>query len=225
MFILSGNHRGFSALLFGAVFFGFLGFFSEISPGYEKSTPPEPAARQGKELLAAVQETMKRWNKTQPGQAEDAAREFLVLHEELEADTQIPQTQRVKIQKNVRLKLAALSRQISKNLEKEPGVKNAAPEVESVKLPEGKSEIVAQFGGGNNFGGGNLGGGNTAANRAKSYGEDLVNVIQTTINPDSWEERGGRGTIVYWNHQHYLIISQTDEVHEKIGGMMHQFRR
>lgn len=229
MFILSGNRRFFSAFLSGTVFFVFLGLFSDISLGFEEKTAAVPPSRQGKELQAAVKETMKRWNKAQPAQAEEAAKEFLVLHGELQADTRIPPAERAKTLKNVRLKLAALSRQISKNLEKEAGQQKTAdtgtPEVETVRLPEGKSEIAAQLGGGRqqqwNAGGVN----NNATNRAKTYGEDLVNVIQTTIHPDSWEERGGPGTIKYWNLQHYLIITQTDEVHEQIGGLMHQLRR
>jgi hypothetical protein len=47
--------------------------------------------------------------------------------------------------------------------------------------------------------------------------EDLITTIITSIEPDSWEDRGGPGTIV--NHEYYLVITNTLEVHEKIGGV------
>ncbi len=199
----------------------------------ESAVVKTPVAREGKTLQTAVKDAQKRWNKVKPEQAEDAAHDFLLLHDELQADTKIADAEKKKLQKTVRVKLAALSRQIAKNVEKENAAQNvassqsAAERPETVKTPENKPQTVAA----QRLGGGGLSGGDneermTRTDRlARIGGEQLVEVILKTIKPDSWEENGGRGTIIYWGTQRYLIITQTDEVHEQIGGLMGQLRR
>ncbi len=57
------------------------------------------------------------------------------------------------------------------------------------------------------------------------YGQDLVDLIQRTIAPTTWDVNGGQGSIYYWSHGRALIIRQTDEVHEQIGGVLEQLGR
>jgi hypothetical protein len=45
-------------------------------------------------------------------------------------------------------------------------------------------------------------------------------LIEDTIAPESWEIRGGRGVIRYWSNGQALVIRQTGEVHEQIGGFL-----
>jgi hypothetical protein len=56
----------------------------------------------------------------------------------------------------------------------------------------------AGAGGGGGFGGGIGGGG--GVNSAAAQAESLIELIQTTIRPETWEVNGGRGTIMYWPH-------------------------
>ncbi|MCA9249105.1 MAG: hypothetical protein KDA42_18410, partial [Planctomycetales bacterium] len=56
-------------------------------------------------------------------------------------------------------------------------------------------------------------------------GEDLVELIQTVIAPDSWDVNGGPGSIFYWPNLRVLVIRQTDEVHDNIGGALGQLRQ
>jgi hypothetical protein len=50
--------------------------------------------------------------------------------------------------------------------------------------------------GGGGFGGAIGGGG--GVNGAAAQAESLIELIQTTIRPETWEVNGGRGTIMYW---------------------------
>ena len=68
-------------------------------------------------------------------------------------------------------------------------------------------------------------GGNGQEQRVQESGEHLVEVIQATIHPDSWESNGGQGTIYFWMPNGSLIIRQTDENHEEIRNLLNQLRR
>ena len=62
--------------------------------------------------------------------------------------------------------------------------------------------------------GGNAGAGNGATIEERL--KQLADRIKKTIEPDSWEDKGGRGTIRLF--QRRLVVRNTVEVHEKIGG-------
>ncbi len=55
--------------------------------------------------------------------------------------------------------------------------------------------------------------------------QELIQLIQTTVSPDSWTVNGGRGTMGFYAPQNLLVIRQTAEVHEEIGGALRQLRR
>ena len=55
--------------------------------------------------------------------------------------------------------------------------------------------------------------------------DTLIELITTTIEPDSWDEVGGPGTIAEFPTNLSLVISQTQEVHEKISDLLEQLRR
>ena len=47
----------------------------------------------------------------------------------------------------------------------------------------------------------------------------ILRSVQTTIAPESWDVNGGRGSIQYWPPGFALVVRQTDDVHEQIGGL------
>lgn len=57
------------------------------------------------------------------------------------------------------------------------------------------------------------------------YSDDLIRLIQTTIEPDFWDINGGPGTIYYYRPLHALVIRATSTVHEKIGGAVEALGR
>jgi hypothetical protein len=55
--------------------------------------------------------------------------------------------------------------------------------------------------------------------------ESLMDCITTTIDPDSWDDVGGPGSIAEFDNAGVLIISQTWDVHKKIGPLLNSLRR
>ncbi len=53
----------------------------------------------------------------------------------------------------------------------------------------------------------------------QAEGEALVELIRSTIAPNTWDTVGGPGTIVYYPQWQALVVRQTQEVHWLIGGM------
>ena len=55
--------------------------------------------------------------------------------------------------------------------------------------------------------------------------EPLIDLITTTIKPQTWDEVGGPGSISQFSNNLSLVISQTQEVHEDIADLLEQLRR
>jgi hypothetical protein len=72
---------------------------------------------------------------------------------------------------------------------------------------EGSGELVA-------FGGGTV----------RDYGAALVDLITSTISPDSWAINGGASTIYYYAPLQALVVSAPAEVHPQIGGLLGAMR-
>jgi hypothetical protein len=64
-----------------------------------------------------------------------------------------------------------------------------------------------------------------AAPAANDYGDELVELIQTTIAPTTWDVNGGVGTIRYFRNLRVLVVRQTDETHEALGGLLGGLRQ
>ena len=69
------------------------------------------------------------------------------------------------------------------------------------------------------FGPGGLGGGSNADF------DSLIELITSTVDPESWQEVGGPGTISPYSTNHVLVVRQTQEVHEEIRDLLEQLRR
>ncbi|MCA9150393.1 MAG: hypothetical protein KDA92_13875, partial [Planctomycetales bacterium] len=69
------------------------------------------------------------------------------------------------------------------------------------------------------FGPGGLGGG------AQADFDTLIDLITATIEPDSWDDVGGEGSIQGFPTNLSLVVSQTQEVHEQIADLLQQLRR
>ncbi|MEZ6065397.1 MAG: hypothetical protein R3B90_06730 [Planctomycetaceae bacterium] len=50
--------------------------------------------------------------------------------------------------------------------------------------------------------------------------QQLIDLIEMTIQPDSWVNAGGRGSIGYYSPQHLLVIRNTQQAHHEIGGLL-----
>lgn len=48
----------------------------------------------------------------------------------------------------------------------------------------------------------------------------LIDLIEATIQPESWAANGGLGTIRYWSPGYALVIRNTQAAHAEIGGLI-----
>jgi general secretion pathway protein D len=55
--------------------------------------------------------------------------------------------------------------------------------------------------------------------------DSLIELITTTIAPQSWDEVGGPGSVSSFDTNLSLVVSQTQEVHERITDLLEQLRR
>lgn len=55
--------------------------------------------------------------------------------------------------------------------------------------------------------------------------ESLVELITQTISPNTWDSKGGHGTIGQFEANLSLVVSQTQEVHEELVDLLEQLRR
>jgi uncharacterized membrane protein YgcG len=78
-------------------------------------------------------------------------------------------------------------------------------------------------GGGGGFGGGGLGGFGGFRN-VDDLSDELIELIQDVIAPESWDVRGGPGSARYYRPNPALIIRQTSEVHGDVSGTIEKLR-
>ena len=195
--------------------------------------------RSGTELRDAVRAAMRRWARPRSQQADLAAREFLVLYRELQADDRLARGQRRQLQTKVRGRLLKLADQINKRVavEKRLAKTRRPKSVDAVATTGGVLAQIGVFGrpggvampgfAGPGLGRGMMGGGpfGGAGQSADDHGPELVELIQQTVAPQTWDVNGGLGTVYYWRPGRALVIRQTGDVHDQIGGLLEQFGR
>ncbi len=224
-----------------------------VAPGEEMpavaATPPAgPTAasaaeqplvepRKGAELRTAVRAALKQWARPTDQQADYAARVFLVLYQELEQDDELAPTQRKELRQKVRGRLMFLAgrietrRAVERRLARQD--QNQPDSIDPAEHPVTLGQVGGGFGamggqggfggmGGAGMGMGPQPGGNPMVGDASG---DLIELIQRTIAPASWDVNGGPGAIYYFRPQHSMVISNTEEVHEQVGDVLDQLRR
>jgi len=92
------------------------------------------------------------------------------------------------------------------NLAQIPGAGGNAPQV-------GSSGGVPLFGGGSAVGG------------AQADFQSLIDLIQNTVAPQTWNTVGGQGAIQPFPTNLSIVVSQTQEVHDEIADLLQQLRR
>ncbi|MDO4558764.1 MAG: hypothetical protein Q4C47_07355, partial [Planctomycetia bacterium] len=55
--------------------------------------------------------------------------------------------------------------------------------------------------------------------------DSLIDLIETTVAPDSWSDNGGSGEITEFSMNLSLVINNTDEVHQKVEQLLDQLRK
>lgn len=205
------------------------------APPAAASAQPAVAGLTGVELREAVRKALRRWARPSDEDASAAACEFLVLYDELRRDDKLALTQRAEYRTKVRGRLMSLSVQIKKRAAIQRRLAKAKGP-NSVDAVAELGHVLAQLGGGfggqgaGGFGGGMMGGAGMMAGgfgggppgANDDDGEQLVELIQQTISPKSWDVNGGPGSIYYWRPGRAIVVRQTGEVHGRIGNVLQQ---
>jgi hypothetical protein len=208
------------------------------SAAAQDATPPAkaavPAPRSGRELADATHAALRKWAKASDKDADAAARSLLVIYCELQQDTQLARSTRENLRTTVRARLDQLSTQIGKRIAKDkaPSKADSAkadptkadPNVKSVAAA-GSPKPLAQVGVPAGGGGGLGGPANGQQNATADNGQLLVDLIQNTISPKSWDVNGGNCTIYYWQQQHAIVVRATGDVHGEISDALEQLNR
>jgi len=195
----------------------------DAAPAAAAVSAAEVPRRTGDELREATETALRRWGRVGAVEADQGARQLLVLYEELLADRELPAVRRESLRVPVRSRRAELGRLISRRGNKPLAVAPPASlNVNAQLLPQqqaagrgGAAPIRA------------AGGGQMArpAGQAGDGGQALVELIQNVIAPSTWDVNGGSGSIRYWRPGHALVVRQTEQVHEDIGGLLRQLER
>ncbi len=200
------------------------------APAVQASAPA--AVRSGRELSNAAHAAMRHWAKATDQEAETAARELLGIYREILQDTRLARSQRETLRLTVRARLDQLCTQIGKQIAKDKSaakgtvaaVGNAVVKsVAASSNPQGGAAL-AQMGVAA-AGGAGLGGGANGQNANADNGQLLVDLIQNTICPKSWDVNGGSCTISYWQQQHAIVVRATGDVHGEISDTLEQLNR
>ncbi len=184
--------------------------------------------RTGRELLAAVREALARLADPPSEHLEAAAEELLFVYDELREDRELAGSLREYYTRKVGSRLKQVSDELTKRIARNKRLGKPKPP-DRILGPEEVNETLAQRAG-------------QAAPPAPQparrsavggrqpmpsddYGQHLVDLIQKTVAPSSWDVNGGPGTIYYWRPGRALVVRQRGEVHEETGGLLDQLRR
>jgi hypothetical protein len=185
--------------------------------------PTAPVARSGRELSDAAHAAMRKWAKASDKEADAAARDLLGIYCELQQDIKLARSTRETLRTTVRARLDQISTQIGKRIASDKANAKTDSKVKSVAAagnPRPLAQVGAAVGGGAGFGG--QGG---AQGAPADNGQILVDLIQNTIAPKSWDVNGGNGSIYYWQQQHAIVVRNTSEVHGEISDALEQLNR
>jgi hypothetical protein len=191
-------------------------------------------------LRASFHQTLRSTARSTDYQA--SAGRLLELYRALEADTELVNDDRLPMQQIVRGRLEKLASQIRKQgnrADAEARNVNSADQglqefldalVERSTKPANpaavnRPAVLAQQRGIANAPVGRFAGQNPLpAAPPVDYGQDLVELIEATIAPSSWDTNGGAGTIRYFGPLRVLVVRQTSEVHGQLGDLLPQLR-
>lgn len=159
----------------------------------------------GAELRRSLRQVLSQPFPAAAADVQRRARDFIALYRRT-AQSPLSASERGRWQARLRRRLIGLRKAIARELENAPSSSRAATRDHSTDAANASESRSASRGG------------NGGAPRSNA--QDLIDLIQNTIAPESWDVNGGRGTIVYWEPGFALVVRQTEGVHEEIGGVL-----
>ena len=196
---------------------------SQVTSKAQVAAPAAPAPRTGRELADAAHASLRKWAKASDKDADAAARDLLAIYRELQQDSKLARSQRESLRITVRGRLDQLCTQITKRIVKDKATAKSDANVKSVAATTNQRPLAGV--GMNPAGSAGFGGGGAAQNANADNGQQLVDLIQNTILPKSWDVNGGNGSIYYWQQQHAIVVRATGEVHDEISDTLDQLNQ
>jgi hypothetical protein len=211
----------------------------DVGPHDEVAAAAAVTPKKPQELRNAVRETMRREATTDdPAERAEAIRELAGLLTEVRRDTLLAQDERKRLHALIWSRLTRVKKELKAEISRQQraakrGRAKADEEILSdleagqqlaaamgqqfsmaSQLTGGPAAVVARCG--EAFGG---------RPGSADYGEELVELIEKTIAPETWESAGGNGSIYYFYPLKVLVIRQTGEVHGHTSGLLDGLRR
>jgi hypothetical protein len=210
-----------------AVLGGAIGFIFGISPfslaaglpssPTERSSAGDPKPQQpaaASNLRARTNKALSTAFPATSGERRTQAEKLVSLYTEIGEAKQLAGAERSRLQARLKSRLSRLADAIALDVKRERAAgqtqagSGSAGDTSATSLEASQTASAGSNGG-----------------APQDDGQALVELIQATIAPQSWDVNGGPGTIVYWPAWHVLVVRQTDDVHEQIGGAMHAMRK
>ncbi|MFN0020085.1 MAG: hypothetical protein ACKVP0_17635 [Pirellulaceae bacterium] len=190
-----------------------------------KVSDSKPAKRLAAEIDRDISAALKREaNAKSLKERGKAIEQLCSLHYEITSDERFStldqmQSLRAKIWGRLTKVKAELKRQLAK--EGEPQLDDAQAEAAQYAGSNLAGAMgLADFGSGSPSGFIPRGG----ASQTDYNAQQLIELIQRTINPDFWDVVGGPGTIFYYPQLQVLVIRATSEIHGQVGGTLGALR-
>ena len=147
------------------------------------------------QLRKAVHNALRREATAKGAQQQTAIRELLEMFKQLSDDSQeMPRNQRLELLDAIRGRLARRGDKIARQISQSSQTRSKTAK------PAGAGQPTAD------------------------PAQELIELIQKTIQPASWDANGGPGTIKYFPPSQVLVIRQTEEVHDRLGDALRQMR-
>jgi hypothetical protein len=180
-------------------------------PDASKHTPvtseaPKLAPQQVRDAVSLVLE--REATAKTPAERAAAIRDLSKLYVAICRDTDLARDQRLKLKAKVYSRLVSIKEDLEWNIKRH----QEDPKAELPMYPVGESlsEQTPQPQGGG---------------AVTDYGETLVELIQATISPASWDVNGGPASIVYYPNLKVLVVRASGDVHGHVGGLFDGLRR
>ncbi len=168
-----------------------------------------------------------------PEERAAAVRKMCDLYGELTAD---PRLEASDVLKSYRAKLWSRMTRIKRALEQRlarqsGGAPGRAPsQAETQAIQDAATSLASQM----SYSSSTLGGPSyVLAHSGAAFGggavtdhaQELIDLIQRTISPQSWDVNGGQGSMFYYRPLMALVVRTTSEVHGDVGGLLEALRR
>jgi hypothetical protein len=218
--------RSFSCFLVVGSLFSSVAFGAERSETKTKAATSTATELEG--LRDEVRAAIKASDRVTKENRDQVVRRLISVHESVKQSS-VTGDERDRLEQRVKARLKYVADLIERQVAREAAAPNVRPAAQGAVLAQqglqrrgvaqrGFAPNAAAFGFGPNRQAG-------IAAQPADNGQDLVELIQWTIAPSSWDVNGGPGAIVYYSPLRALVVRNRSEIHEQLGDVIGQMRR